>query len=71
MRFQRILIYISFVTNLYRLIVGILMGTNCAPLVADLFLKSISNVNRADIIEAFNSSSRYLNDLLGNSCPLG
>ena len=47
------------------------MGTNCAPLVADLFLfcyerdfmKSLSRVNQADIIEAFNSTSRYL-DLL-------
>ena len=40
------------------------MGTNCAPLVADLFLfcyegdfmMSLSD----DIIEAFNSTSRYL-----------
>ena len=31
-------IYIRFGTNLYRQIVGIPMGTNCAPLVADLFL---------------------------------
>ena len=31
-------IYIRFGTKLYRQIVGILMGTNCAPLVADLFL---------------------------------
>ena len=48
------------------------MGTSCAPLVADLFLfcyerhfrKSVSPENRADIIEAFNSTSRYLDDLL-------
>ena len=31
-------IYIRFGTKLYRQIVGISMGTNCAPLVADLFL---------------------------------
>ena len=31
------------------------MGTNCAPL---------SLENQADIIEAFNFTSRYLNDLL-------
>ena len=31
-------IYIRFGTKLYRQIVGITMGTNCAPLVADLFL---------------------------------
>ena len=52
--------------------IGIPMGTNCAPLVADLFLfcyerdflKSASRENQADIIEAFNSTSRYLDDLL-------
>ena len=31
-------IYIRFVTKLFRHIVGIPMGTNCTPLVADLFL---------------------------------
>ena len=44
------------------------MGTTCAPLVADMFLfcyerdfmKSLSPENQADIIEAFNSTSRYL-----------
>ena len=47
-------------------------GNLCAPLVADLFLfcyqrdfmKSLSPENQADIIEAFNSTSRYLDDLL-------
>ena len=48
------------------------MGTNCARLVTDLFLfcyerdfmKSLSPENQADIIVAFNSISRYLDDLL-------
>ena len=31
-------IFIQFGTKLYRQVVGIPMGTNCAPLVADLFL---------------------------------
>ena len=31
-------IFIRFGTELYRQVVGIPMGTNCAPLVADLFL---------------------------------
>ena len=52
------------------------MGTNCAPLVADLFLfcyerdfmLSLSD-NQADIIEAFNSTSRYLDDLLNIDNP--
>ena len=48
------------------------MGTNCAPLVAVLFLfcyerefmLSLSDKNQTDIIEAFNSTSRYFDDLL-------
>ena len=48
------------------------MGTNCAPLVADLFLfcyerdfmLSLSDDNQSGVIEAFNSTSRYLDDLL-------
>ena len=48
------------------------MGTNCAPLVADLFLFcyernfmfSLSEDNQSDVIEAFNSTSRCLDDLL-------
>ena len=65
-------IYIRFGTKLYRKIVGIPMGTNCAPLVADLFLfcyerdflTSLPDVKQAEIIEAFKSTSRYLDDLL-------
>ena len=65
-------IFIRFGTKLYRQTIGIPMGTNCAPLVADLFLfcyerdfmKSLSRENQADIIEAFNSTLRYLDDLL-------
>ena len=48
------------------------MGTNCARLVADLFLfcyerdfmLSLSEDNQSGLIEAFNSTSRYLDDLL-------
>ena len=55
------IIYIRFGSKLYRQIVGILMGTNCAPLVADLFLycyerdfmDSLNHENQADVIEAF------------------
>ena len=53
------------------------MGTNCAPLVADLFLfcyerdfmLSLSDNNQPDIIEVFNSTSRYLDDLLNIDNP--
>ena len=65
-------IYIRFGTKLYRRIVGIPMGTNCAPLVADLilfcferdFMKNLSSDNQADVIKALNLTSRYLDDLL-------
>ena len=65
-------IYIRFGSRLYRQVVGIPMGTNCAPLVADLFLfcyerdfmLSLSENNQSDVIETFNSTSRYLDDLL-------
>ena len=70
-------IYIRFGTKLYRQIVGIPMGTNCAPLVADVFLycyerdfmDSLNHDNQADVIEAFNSTSRYLDDLLNIDNP--
>ena len=65
-------IYIRFGSKLYRQNVGIPMGTNCAPLVADLFLfcyerdfmKSLTKENRYDMIDAFNSTSRCLPNLL-------
>ena len=48
------------------------MGTNCAPLVADLFLfcnervlmMSLSDDKQADVIDAFNTTSRYMDDIL-------
>ena len=65
-------IFIRLGTKLYRQTIGIPMGTNCASIVADLFLfcyerdfmKSLSRENKADMIEVFNSTSRYLDDLL-------
>ena len=70
-------IYIRFGTKLYRQIIGIPIGTNCAPLVADLFsfcyerdfMKDLSSDNQADVIKAFNSTSRYLDDLLNIDNP--
>ena len=64
--------FIRFCTKLYRQVVGIPMGTNCAPLVADLFLfcyerdfmMSLSDDKQADVNDAFNTTSRYLDDIL-------
>ena len=38
-------IYIRFGTNLYRLIFGIPMGTNCVPLVADLLFSAMKEIS--------------------------
>ena len=70
-------IFIRFDSKLYRQIVGNPMGTNCAPLVVDLFLfcyerdfmLSPSDNNQTDNIEAFNSTSKYLDDLLNIDNP--
>ena len=59
-------IFIPFGTRLYRQVVVIPMGTNCALLVANLFLfcyerdfmMYLSNEKQADIIDAFNTTPR-------------
>ena len=64
-------IFIRFGTKQYRQVVAIYMGTNCAPLVADLFLfcykrdfmMSLSEDKQADVIDAFNTTSRYLDNI--------
>ena len=51
------------------------MGTNCASLVADLFLfcyekdcmMSLSDDKQADIIDTLDTTSRYLDDILNNN----
>ena len=53
------------------------MGTYCAPLVVDLFkfcyekdfMLSLSENNQTYIIEAFNSTSKYLDGLLNIDNP--
>ena len=53
------------------------MGTNCAPLIADLFLfcyerdfmASLSYNKGADILQTFNSTSIYQEDLLNIDNP--
>ena len=60
-------IYIRFGTKLYRQIVGIPMGTNCAPLVADLFLycyerdfmDSLNHDNQAQLLQWFITFCKF------------
>ena len=70
-------IFVRFGEHLYRQVVGIPMGTNCAPLVADLFLYcyernfmlKLSKDDRHDVITAFNNCCRYLDDILNLNNP--
>ena len=64
-------IYVQFEVMVYQQIVGIPMGLNCAPLIADLFLfcyerDFMSNLHKSkqyDIIDMFNDTSLYLDDI--------
>ena len=55
----------------YQQIVGIPMGTNCVPLIADLFLfwnerdlmSTLHKSKRYGLIDMFNDTSRYLDDI--------
>ena len=61
-----------FEADLHRKVVGIPLDTNCAPVVADLFLvccergfmRSLSDDKQVNIINAFNTTPRYLDDIL-------
>ena len=65
------LIYVQFEGMVYQQIVGIPMGTNCAPLTADLFslcyerdfMSNRYKSKQYDLIDMFNDTSRYLDDI--------
>ena len=61
-------IYVSIGYRVYRQCVGISMGTDCTPLLANLFLfyyeyKYMKN-NNIILAKKFNNTMRYLDDLL-------
>ena len=61
-------IYVQFEGMVYQQKVGIPMGTNCAPLIADLFsfcnerdfMSNLHKSKRYKLIDMFNDTSRYL-----------
>ena len=65
------LVYVKFDGMVYQQIVGIPMGTNRAPLIADLFLyfherdfmSDLQKSKRFDLKDMFNDTSRYLVDI--------
>ena len=68
-------IYVRFGAQRFRQMVGIPMGTNCAPLLADLFLYSYENGFSVKLIKEgkkklarkFNLSYRYIDELISFS----
>ena len=64
-------IYVQFDGMVYQQIVGNAIGTNCAPLIADLFLycyesdfmSNFQKFKRFDHIDKFSDTSRYLDDI--------
>ena len=67
-----ITIYVQFEGMIYQEIVGILVGTNCTPLIADLFLfcyerdfmSNLHKFKQYDLIDVmFNDTYRYLDDI--------
>ena len=70
-------IFIKFAGMVFRQTVGIPMGTNCAPLLADLFLysyeaefiQSLNKSGRKKIAKRFNHTHRYIDDLLSLNNP--
>ena len=61
--------YVSFGGQLFRQMVGIPMGTNCAPLLADLFLYSYENEflvfrRQKKAARKLNLSYHYIDDLI-------
>ena len=59
----------QFEGMVYQQIVGIPMGTNCAPLIDDFFsyerdfMSNLHKSKKYDLIHMFNDSSRYLDDI--------
>ena len=70
-------IFVVFVGKVFQQIVGIPMGTNCAPLLADIFLysyeaefiQSLLSTGRKQLASRFNFIYRYIDDVLSINNP--
>ena len=71
-------IFVSFGGTLFQQVVGIPMGTNCAPLLADLFLYSYESEFLQKLVKdqkihearAFNFTYRYIDAVFVEFLPL-
>ena len=70
-------IFVFFAGKVFQQIVGIPMGTNCAPLLADIFLysykaefiQSLLPTERTKLAYRFNFTYRYIDDVLSINNP--
>ena len=70
-------IFVVFAGKVFQQIVGIQMGTNCAPLLADIFLysyeadfiQSLLPTGRKQLASRSNFTYRYIDDLLSINNP--
>ena len=60
-------IYVEFGGHVYQQAVGIPIGTNCAPLVADLFLYSTKEFKKQKT--SYYLTVRYIDDVLSLNNP--
>ena len=69
--------YVQFEGMVYQQILGIPMDTNCAPLIADLFLfcserdfmSILYKSKQYDLTDMFKDTSRYLDDIFTINNP--
>ena len=70
-------IFVIFAGKVFKQIIGIPMGTTCAPLLADLFLysyeaefiQSLLSAGRKRLASQFNFTYRYIDDVLSINKP--
>ena len=70
-------IFVVFARKVFQQIIGIPMGTNCAPLLADLFLysyeaefiQSLLSAGRKRLASQFNFTHRYMDEVLSVNNP--
>ena len=70
-------IFVIFAGTVFQQIIGIPMGTNCFPLLVDIFLysykaefiQSLLSAGRKQLASQFDFTYRYIDDVLSNNNP--
>ena len=70
-------IFVVFAGKVFQQIIGIPIGTNCTPLLVDIFLysyeaefiQSLLSVGRKRLVSQFNFTYRYIDDVLSMNNP--